>query len=275
MNDLAASLLVVLLRMSVFLGRRRGRATSVEGRTSQLIAGPSRRLVSGAVAGLVLVASAGDRSLLRAGGRERISSAPIAPLASHGSGNEGVQREMAGVEEPPTHFPVDMGIHNALPRPRYRRSRLRRRSCRSPVPQYPMARMRRLPLRGPSDRRRPKLDRGSRPELAGGHPGRLGCRDADSGRGVDRRLSAIPPPPARERSRAEEAWVREWEDLLARHHVRTGVPLWVTADVGPLLCLTPRGYRLVVPEGLWQRLAPAGRLSILRHELAHLRRRDL
>ena len=54
-----------------------------------------------------------------------------------------------------------------------------------------------------------------------------------------------------------------------------GVPLWVTANVGPLLCLVPRGYRLVVPAGLWQRLAPAGRLSILRHELAHLQRRDL
>ena len=30
-----------------------------------------------------------------------------------------------------------------------------------------------------------------------------------------------------------------------------------------------------MPAGLWQRLAPAGRLSILRHELAHLQRRDL
>ncbi len=69
--------------------------------------------------------------------------------------------------------------------------------------------------------------------------------------------------------------MREWEDLLARHHVRTGVPLWVTANVGPLLCLVPRGYRLVVPVGLWQRLTPEGRLSILRHELAHLQRRDL
>ncbi len=74
---------------------------------------------------------------------------------------------------------------------------------------------------------------------------------------------------------AEEVWIREWEDLRARHHVCTGVPLWVTANVGPLLCLVPRGYRLVVPAELWQRLAPASRLSILRHELAHLQRRDL
>ena len=74
---------------------------------------------------------------------------------------------------------------------------------------------------------------------------------------------------------AEEAWTREWDDVLAQHHVHAGVPLWVTANVGPLLCLTPRGYRLVVPAGLWRRLAPAGRLSILRHELAHLRRSDL
>ncbi len=73
----------------------------------------------------------------------------------------------------------------------------------------------------------------------------------------------------------EEVWVQEWEDLLARHRVRAGVPLLVTANVGPLLCLVPRGYRLIVPAGLWQRLAPEGRLSVLRHELAHLVRRDL
>jgi beta-lactamase regulating signal transducer with metallopeptidase domain len=73
----------------------------------------------------------------------------------------------------------------------------------------------------------------------------------------------------------EEVWVVEWQDLLTRHRVRTGVPLLVTANVGPLLCLVPRGYRLVVPAGLWQRLAPEGRLSVLRHELAHLQRSDL
>ena len=73
----------------------------------------------------------------------------------------------------------------------------------------------------------------------------------------------------------EEAWAREWQDLLARHGVGKHVPLLVTAKVGPLLYFGPRGYRLVVPAGLWQRLAPASRLSILRHELAHLARRDL
>ena len=73
----------------------------------------------------------------------------------------------------------------------------------------------------------------------------------------------------------EEVWLREWNDLLVRHGVGRRVPLWVTVNVGPLLCFGPRGYRLVVPAGLWQRLAPAGRLSILRHELAHLRRCDL
>jgi beta-lactamase regulating signal transducer with metallopeptidase domain len=74
---------------------------------------------------------------------------------------------------------------------------------------------------------------------------------------------------------AGEIWAREWADLLARRGVRSAVPLSITANVGPLLCLGPRGYQLVVPAALWEQLSAAGRLSILRHELAHLERCDL
>jgi beta-lactamase regulating signal transducer with metallopeptidase domain len=73
----------------------------------------------------------------------------------------------------------------------------------------------------------------------------------------------------------EDDWAREWADLLAQYRIRQAIPLQVTKNLGPLLCRVPRGHLLVVPEALWQRLAPAGRLSILRHELAHLQRGDL
>jgi beta-lactamase regulating signal transducer with metallopeptidase domain len=73
----------------------------------------------------------------------------------------------------------------------------------------------------------------------------------------------------------EQSWAREWADLLGQHGIREAIPLRVTKSLGPLLCRVPRGHLLVVPEPLWQRLAPAGRLSILRHELAHSQRGDL
>jgi beta-lactamase regulating signal transducer with metallopeptidase domain len=73
----------------------------------------------------------------------------------------------------------------------------------------------------------------------------------------------------------EDNWAREWADLLVQHHIRKSIPLHVTSSVGPLLCWAPRGHLLIVPEPLWQRLTPAGRLSILRHELAHFERGDL
>ena len=73
---------------------------------------------------------------------------------------------------------------------------------------------------------------------------------------------------------AEPEWTQQWDELCDRQGVRN-VPLRVSAHVGPLLCLTPWGYRLVIPAPLWQRLGPAERLSILRHELAHLERGDL
>ena len=78
-------------------------------------------------------------------------------------------------------------------------------------------------------------------------------------------------PPARP---AEDAWVRQWEALLAEEGIRRPVRLRMTASVGPVLCRLPSGWQLLLPVDLWQGLTPAGRLSVLRHELAHLKRGD-
>jgi beta-lactamase regulating signal transducer with metallopeptidase domain len=73
---------------------------------------------------------------------------------------------------------------------------------------------------------------------------------------------------------AEEAWVRQWQELCAQRRVLAHIPLRVMESFGPLLCCTPRGHMLVVPAVLWRRLTPAERLSVLQHELAHFQRRD-
>ncbi|MBN1910923.1 MAG: polysaccharide biosynthesis/export family protein [Pirellulales bacterium] len=74
---------------------------------------------------------------------------------------------------------------------------------------------------------------------------------------------------------AREAWAAEWEALLAREGVRRRIPLHVSDRIGPVLCWTPWGYRLVVPSGLWSELNPDQRAAVLSHELAHFRRGDL
>jgi len=73
---------------------------------------------------------------------------------------------------------------------------------------------------------------------------------------------------------AEDAWVRQWEELLADEGIRRRVRLRMTARVGPVLCRLPSGWQLLLPVDLWRGLTPAGRLAVLRHELAHLKRGD-
>ena len=75
--------------------------------------------------------------------------------------------------------------------------------------------------------------------------------------------------------RAGEGWIDQWEELLRSRRIRRAIPMRVTVRTGPVLCRLPRGYQLLVPAALWERLDPAGRLSILRHELAHLERGDV
>jgi beta-lactamase regulating signal transducer with metallopeptidase domain len=79
----------------------------------------------------------------------------------------------------------------------------------------------------------------------------------------------------RRMSAAAGQWTREWSDLLAEHKVGRPIPVLMSAACGPAICLTPAGYRLIVPEKLWESLSQAERLGILRHELAHYERNDL
>ena len=73
---------------------------------------------------------------------------------------------------------------------------------------------------------------------------------------------------------ADESWVRQWESMLAAEGIRQPIPLRMTVNLGPVLCRMPNGWRLFLPAELWRALGPDGRLAILRHELAHLKRHD-
>ena len=72
-----------------------------------------------------------------------------------------------------------------------------------------------------------------------------------------------------------DSWTAQWHELLDSQGVRRSIPLRVTGDLGPMLCWTPLGYRVFVPDKIWNQLHPSQRLAILRHELAHFERRDV
>lgn len=72
-----------------------------------------------------------------------------------------------------------------------------------------------------------------------------------------------------------ETWLDEWRQVLLERRLDRCIELRVTAKTGPLVCWTPRGYRIVVPERLWNDLSRPQRLAVLRHELAHVQRGDL
>lgn len=70
-------------------------------------------------------------------------------------------------------------------------------------------------------------------------------------------------------------WEKEWHQALAEASVKSRVRLCVTEELGPFVCRVWREHRLVVPASLWGALSSPERCAILRHELAHVRRRDL
>ncbi len=74
---------------------------------------------------------------------------------------------------------------------------------------------------------------------------------------------------------AERQWESLWERLLADRGIRKSIPLAVTGELGPAMCLLPSGYRLVVPQSLWRELTASQQASIMRHELAHYTRGDV
>ena len=73
----------------------------------------------------------------------------------------------------------------------------------------------------------------------------------------------------------DSAWRRQWRRQLKAAGVRRRVELRTTDRLGPLLCFVPFFYLVLVPRALWSVLSDPERESILRHELAHLVRRDL
>ena len=74
---------------------------------------------------------------------------------------------------------------------------------------------------------------------------------------------------------ARRAWAEELQKLCMELRFDRHVQLDVLPSLGPFLCWTPVGQRIIVPVRLWNRLSYAERLAVLHHELCHLRRGDL
>lgn len=73
---------------------------------------------------------------------------------------------------------------------------------------------------------------------------------------------------------APEVWDSQWQSLLASH-TQQRARMLCHETLGPMLCRTPSGNVLLVPEELWDGLSLEQRDGILRHELGHLQRRDI
>lgn len=74
---------------------------------------------------------------------------------------------------------------------------------------------------------------------------------------------------------AADEWAAEWELMQVEAGIRRAVPLYVTEQLGPMLCRFPSGYLLILPRVVWRKLNSNQRSAILRHELAHLQRNDV
>ena len=79
----------------------------------------------------------------------------------------------------------------------------------------------------------------------------------------------------RQTKAARPKWSRELQQLLVELNIRQPIKLSVHRELGPFLCWTPKGYQVVVPVGLWNKLSETERVAVLHHELCHLRRGDL
>src|SRR5262249_20630737 len=83
-------------------------------------------------------------------------------------------------------------------------------------------------------------------------------------------------PRLRRPARSAPADLQEQTRALAARLGLARCPgIWlIPARVSPLLWALGRAPRLLLPAGLWERLSPEQRETLLAHELAHLRRRD-
>lgn len=73
----------------------------------------------------------------------------------------------------------------------------------------------------------------------------------------------------------QRSWQQAYDLAAASMGMRRKPKLVVHAKLGPCLCWTPLGARLVVPSGRWTQLTGNQRRAVLKHELAHYRRGDL
>lgn len=76
-------------------------------------------------------------------------------------------------------------------------------------------------------------------------------------------------------SPSNEAWISEWSHVTRDVSPKTKAQFRITDGVGPLVCFVPFSYLILAPEKLWTSLDALKRTAILRHELAHIVRRDL
>jgi beta-lactamase regulating signal transducer with metallopeptidase domain len=70
-------------------------------------------------------------------------------------------------------------------------------------------------------------------------------------------------------------WEKEWSAVCSESSIKRGPHLCFTESIGPGICPGLTRPSLVIPVSLWQKFDDSQRLAVLRHEAAHLTRRDL
>ena len=74
---------------------------------------------------------------------------------------------------------------------------------------------------------------------------------------------------------ARRSWAKELQELCLELQLNHSIALEVHPALGPLICWTPAGHKIVVPIGLWSEVTSDECIAVLHHELSHLRRGDL
>lgn len=69
-------------------------------------------------------------------------------------------------------------------------------------------------------------------------------------------------------------WISELRTVTQELKIDVPIDFRFSEDVGPLVCRVNGSYVVLTPVEYWQRASRHDRVAILRHELAHIRRRD-
>jgi len=72
-----------------------------------------------------------------------------------------------------------------------------------------------------------------------------------------------------------EEWIAQWENICVEAGIAHSIPLSVTQNFGPCVYWIRRETCLLIPHQQWSGLTEAQRELVLRHEAAHIVRRDL